>query len=289
MEILITGATGFIGEHLRSELVPRHLVLATTRGAAMTESPNLIWRQADLSYSAFVSALPPHVDAVVCLAQSRAYRQFPDQVEDIFNINVRATLSLLEYARKAGASTFLYASTANVYRQSSQKISEDWPVEPATFYARSKRMAEMMVESYAGFFDAVVLRLFTVYGPGQKEMLIPNLIDRVRQNRSIQVQGKYGFKISPIFVGDVTDIIIRFLERKTDLMGSHIFNVGGDEALGVYDLGLVIGETLALAPRFDYVPGEEPAGWVADSSRLKRELGLAGFLPFREGMKNVIA
>lgn len=288
MEILLTGATGFIGTHLLTDLAHWHRLYALTRQNPLLKKDGLTWLPGDLSWHDFASSLPDKIDAAVCLAQSKVYRQFPEQAHDIFDVNVRSTLALLEYARRAGARIFIFTSTANVYRQSSQRITEDFAVEPNSFYARSKRMAEMLVESYAKFFNCIVLRLFTAYGPGQKEMLIPNLIERVRHDQPLQVQGQHGFKTSPVYVGDVKNVILRILEREKISPGFEIFNVGGDEMLGIYELGLLIGKALNTTPHFDYIAGDEPPGWMADTSKLKAALGLGSFTSFASGIKQMV-
>ncbi len=288
MDILVTGATGFIGSRLCKDLSNQHRIFALSR-RRKANIPGITWLLGDLSRDAFVYSLPEKVDVVVHLAQSRSYRMFPDQAQDIFNVNVSSTLTLLEYARKVNVSLFIFASTANVYKQSNQPINEDSLIAPASFYARSKRMAEMLIESYSEYFNCTILRFFTVYGPGQKNMLIPSLIDRIRDNKPIQVQGVYGFKTSPIFVSDISKIVRTLIMRKPILPGINIFNVGGDEVLGIFEMGQIIGDTINCPLHIDYLPGDEPLGWIADNSKLKNFLKLEKFFSFRDGIKTIFS
>lgn len=287
MDILLTGASGFVGGHLVTQLSQKHRLFALTRQPPMLEQKGLSWISGDLSRPDLPASLPEKIDAVVCLAQSRAYRQFPEKASDIFNVNVLGTLALLDYARHAGAHTFIFTSTANVYRQSSSHINEEFDLEPRSFYASTKRMAEMLIESYAEFFACSVLRLFTVYGPGQKEMLIPNLVERIRNGQPLRVQGKHGFKTSPVYVDDLKRIIDKLLERENPNPDFQVFNVGGDEILGIYELGIAIGAALKLTPRFEYIKGHEALGWIADNSKLKAALDLNSFTPFTDGIKKI--
>jgi UDP-glucose 4-epimerase len=290
MKFLLTGATGFIGSNLQAKLLQNHQVYSITRKPPPTSHDDrLTWLQADLSKPDSISGMPASIDAVVYLAQSRAYRRFPGEAQDIFNVNVRSTLALAEHARISGVRTFVFASTANVYRLSPERISEEWVVEPTSFYARTKRMAEMLMESYADFFNCTVLRLFTVYGPCQTETLVSDLIERVRFGRPIQVQGQHGFKTSPVYVGDVKDVILRLLEREKFSSGFEVFNVGGDEMLGIRELAVAIGEALNVSPVFDYTEENEPTGWMANNAKLKTTLSLETFLSIRDGIKRVLA
>lgn len=288
MDVLITGGTGFIGTHVRRRLAGKHQVFAVTRDPNPSSEDAVTWISADLADRDIAHRFPEHVDGVVYLAQGRRYREFPNGARDVFDTNVFGLMSVLEYAREHGVGRLILASSANVYRRSDGPITEGDDTEPQTFYARSKRAAELLLASYEEFFHCAVLRLFTVYGPGQSGALIPSLIERVRFQRPIQIEGREGLKVSPIFVDDVSAAIQAVLEHGTAATGLDIFNVGGDETTTVLALGGLIGRVLRIRPEFKFVPGE-PSGWVADSSKLKRAVGLRSFIALEEGLAHTIA
>jgi nucleoside-diphosphate-sugar epimerase len=242
-----------------------------------------------LASTTLAANFPDRVDAVVYLAQSRAYRQFPENARDIFDVNVRSVLGLLEYARGSGVRLFLFGSTANVYQCSQHPITEDHPIEPLSFYARSKRMAELLVESYGDFYQCLVLRFFTIYGPTQKGMLIPSLITKIREGEPILVQGNAGLALSPLYVSDASAVIQAALAGSHGIAQFEVLNVGGEEATDIYHLGVAIGDRLGIHPRFQQVPGPEPGGWVADNSRLKCKLGVCPRVGLSEGLARVVA
>ena len=250
MDLLITGASGFIGTALLTEGARKHRVLAVSRCPAVRVGDPVTWIAGDLADHRIAERLPPHVDAVVYLAQSRSYREFPAGAADVFGVNVAGLMSMLEYARQHGVGCFVLASTANVYRRAEGVIREDAPLDPRTFYARSKVAAELLLQSYAGLFRCLVLRLFTVYGLGQSDALIPSLIERIRSRRPIQIEGDVGLKVSPIFVGDVTHVMLRLLDSEPPTSALQTFNVGGEEAASVLELGQLIGDVLGIPPLF---------------------------------------
>jgi UDP-glucose 4-epimerase len=288
VDVLVTGATGFIGTHVRRRLAGKHRVFAVSRDMNPSSDDAVTWISADLADHDMAHRLPEHVDGVVYLAQGRRYREFPAGARDVFDANVLGLMSLLEYARAHGVGRFILASSANVYRRSEGPITEAGVTEPRTFYARSKRAAELLLASYEDFFRCVVLRLFTVYGPGQSSALIPSLIERVRSQRPIQIEGREGLKVSPIFLDDVSGAIQAVLEQDAVPTGLDIFNVGGDETATVIGLGGLIGRVLRMVPQFEFIPGE-PFGWVADSSKLKGAVGLRSFVTLEEGLGHTIA
>ena len=285
MKILVTGATGFIGSRLIRTLTGDHTVFAPTRHDFPEQGADVRWIRADLSEdTGFVRSFPSGIDAVLYLAQSVHYREFPEQSHDIFNVNVRGLFGVLEYARNAGAKMVLLSSSANVYERCDGPITENSRVCPDTFYSRTKRIGELLLESYADYFHCIVLRLFSVYGPGQKGMLIPDLIDKVRSGSPITVRGKQGLRLSPVFVDDVCMVIRRFLS------GDHSpsydnFNVGGLEPLSILEIGESIGKVLGREPRFEYQGGEEQEGWVADVRKIGSICNLKKFHTFRDGLE----
>ena len=288
MNVLVTGATGFIGSHLLQPLSQEHRVFALTRSLKQSAENRIVWIQSDLTSAAGKVDVTEKVDAVVYLAQAREYRDFPNNVWPIFDVNVKAMLALLEYARQANVKKFVFLSSANVYKWNRYRLSEDAPLEPNSFYARSKYMAEMLLESYAMFFNCIVLRLFTVYGPAQKGMIVQALVERVRQGRAIEVQGKHGLLLSPIYVSDVCSVIHAVLESHKPREGFHVFNVGGDETVDLCQLGHMIGSILNITPLFEFRSGNEPQGWIADNTKLKKTFNVGSFVPIDQGIRQVI-
>ena len=68
--------------------------------------------------------LPDKLEAVIYLAQSENYRNFPEKALDIFEINTARLLKTLDYAREAGAKKFIYASSGGVYGSAQRGFSE---------------------------------------------------------------------------------------------------------------------------------------------------------------------
>jgi UDP-glucose 4-epimerase len=170
MKLLITGATGFIGQSLLG-LLSHHddLVCLISDRRKAKPHPNVVWVEQDLGDPLDEKKIPTPVDAIIHLAQSRHYREFPERSWDIFDVNVRSTLSLLEFGRKIGIRKFIYASSGGIYGYSYEKFIESDATNPINFYLTSKYCSELMIGNYHPFFETVIFRFFFVYGPGQHQ------------------------------------------------------------------------------------------------------------------------
>lgn len=282
MKILLTGATGFIGRHLAAELAPRHELVGL--GRARPDAP-VDWVEQDLARPVDNAALPARIDAVLHLAQSRRYRDFPAGASDVFAVNVRSTFELLEYARGAGAETFVFASTGGMYAPSYDALVETDPVFPLDFYLTSKHSAEQLIGNYRGFFDTVVFRFFFVYGPGQRGMLVPALARRVLGGATVTVEGSPGLRINPIYVDDA----VRVFEPALELGRSDLFNVAGNEIVSIAELVGLIGRAVGREPEVEHVHATREGDLVGDNARMTTVLGVEPRVGLEEGLSATCA
>ena len=281
----MTGAGGFLGRHLIAQLGPQHEVVALTRRAPPAELQGQArWVVADLR-ALDASVLPDRVNAVVHLAQSSRYREFPGGAEDMFGVNVASTFALLEYAREASATAFVLASTGGVYGRSPSPVQESDPPQPTSFYFRSKLTAECLVEGYADHFRTLTFRFFFIYGPGQERMLIPTLATKIVTGEEIVVEGNPGLRINPIYVDDAARIFGPALT--SDATGT--FNVAGEEQVTITELVQMIGETTGKRPRVRHVAAGVDGDLVADASRVRDELRVRPQVPLNAGLRSLVA
>ena len=289
MRILVTGASGFLGRYLVPELAQRHEIVATTRAGISSNESGVQWISADLARPDDDWQFPSHVDTVLYIAQSRRYGEFPEAAADIFGINVHSLWRLVDYARRVGAGQFVFTSSANVYRPSALPLNEEAAIDPATFYATSKRIAEMILESYGTELPTTILRLFTLYGPGQEDSLVADLIDRVKKGRSVTLSGECGPKFSPLYVTDACEAIKRVIECPPESAGARHYNVGGIEEVSIRDFAEAIALACGIDPMFEHREFEADAGWVVDGRRLAAATGWAPETTLEDGLTRTVS
>ena len=278
MKILITGAAGFIGGHLIDHLASSHEVHAVARQPLPTSEVH--WIRHDLTQPLEQANLPKTIDAVIHLAQSRYYREFPDHANDIYAVNVHSTFMLLEYARKSGAKHFVIASSGSVYGYRDDPFKETDSAAPSNFYATSKYMGEMLVSNYKRFFHTVTCRLFFVYGVRQNpNMLIPRLIHSVNHSNPITLQGQDGMRINPIHISDA----IEALTQTLTLEGDHVINVGGAQVLTLREISNIIAECEGREPVFTIQNDVKPNHLIGNTAKMHALLHVPR-MSFSEGV-----
>ena len=236
MNLLITGATGYIGKNLIKELAKDNIIYCLARQKLEFKSnPNNIkWIISDLSKKDFCNDIPKvNVDVVIHLAQSKGYKEFPEKSIDMFNINIASTHFLLEWCRKNDVKKFIFTSTGNIYKSSPNFIKEDDECVPSSFYGISKKIAEDLINSYSSFFQVLILRLFSIYGPNQKEMIIPSMIQKIKNNEEITLAGSYGIFLSPLYIDDCIEMIKKALDSKK-ITGTY--NLSGNQEISLAEI-----------------------------------------------------
>jgi nucleoside-diphosphate-sugar epimerase len=264
--ILITGCNGLIGNALVETLNQNSDLTIFGIGRCTKVDLNII--KIDLSKEWKDELLPKKIDVVIHLAQSEKFRDFPESANEVFQVNTLSTLKLLEYARKAGTKKFIYASSGGVYGNSDIGFNEESPLQlnkDLGFYLTTKFCSELIVGNYASFFDINILRFFFVFGKKQKKnMLIPRLIEAVKNEDSIKLQGEEGIKINPVYVDDAAKAIIEIINKE----GSYNVNIGGAEILSIKCIGEIIGKQLNKTPLFEY-QDVETKNLIGDISKMK--------------------
>jgi nucleoside-diphosphate-sugar epimerase len=280
MKVLLTGATGFLGRRLATLLAGRHELYCVVRSDGTELPPGVTPVVQDLAVGLSRAGVPERIDAVCHVAQSPLYRDFPEAADAVFRVNVAATHVLLDYARAAGASRFLLASTGSVYEPYAGVLAEDAAIAPKSYYPATKLAAEALVRSYEGLFAAASLRLFCLYGRGQTIRLIPALADRFAGGRAVTLAGPDGLVQTPTHVDDAAAVFAAALEERW----TGTYNAASPQPVSLRQLATLIGRRLGREARFEQA-GEGPAPrLVPELDRLGAKYDLARFRSIEAGL-----
>jgi GDP-4-dehydro-6-deoxy-D-mannose reductase len=239
--ILITGASGFVGQHMARLLIERGFqVSALQRGSLGAELPSGVEPlYADLSDPASLAAVPRNWFGVIHLAGASVPSLFTTTAPIVQNVAM--TLNLLEHLQEARV---LLVSSCHVYAPSDVPRAEDAPIIPQGRYGLSKHLVEQLAPHYSQRLDIRIARPFNHLGPHQRpELVIPSLLRRLASTKDetgpVRMQGMNSVRD---FI-DVQDVVAAYLAiLELDLPAHRTFNV-------CTGTGKSIGELVAVVLR----------------------------------------
>lgn len=290
--VLVTGANGFVGSHLVRELVARGAsVIANVRpGADM-------WRLEPVASSISVleaelldipdTRLIGAVDVVYHLAAAGT-NQADRDAELMLRTNVMGTYRVLELARRIRARRLVCAGTGFEYGAESKAV-ESRALCPVTAYAATKAAASLTLQAFARSnpFPVVVLRTFSVYGPGQaRHFVVPYAVANAVADRPIRLRGATQRR-DFVYIDDAISAYLKAAD--TACPAGECYNVGSGREVTVRE---VVEEIVTLSGSKSEVvvsSGNSPHdASSADTSKSKRELGWQAETALADGLKRTI-
>jgi nucleoside-diphosphate-sugar epimerase len=286
MKCLVTGAAGFIGSHVCKRLLrdghdvvgldafipyyPRPIKegnLTELRGQARFTFHELDLRTAPLEQALQGVEAVFHEAAMAGLVKS--WTDF-----DLYaSCNLTATQRLLEAVRRLpGMPRLIYASTSSVYGKFSSG-DETLATRPISPYGVTKLAAESLCRAYDEFgVPVVVLRYFSVYGPGQRpDMGYYKFIQAMLKDETIPVFGDGQQNRGNTYIDDCVAATVAALNAPV----GETYNLGGGESASVWDilgkLERILGKK-AKTRQEPARPGDQRSTF-ADTTKLQRHLG----------------
>lgn len=211
-QIAITGASGFIGRSLCRRLHAGgwrvRLLLRSAASDSLFEDIDADIVRGDLHDEAALSRFVEGAHAVIhCAGVVRGASQ---QAFD--SVNVEGLSRLLDAIRSVEQPPRLFTLSSLAAR------------EPAlSFYAASKRRGEQLLEQRAGELEWFALRPPAVYGPGDREMLP---LFRAMARGFAPVPGKKTSRFSMVYVEDIAELVIAWLEQTSVTPGIYTLHDG---------------------------------------------------------------
>lgn len=279
MNIGITGSGGFIGRNLSSLLKSNGYHLF-----GFDKSDGV-----DISKPGFV---PDDVklDVIIHLAANTFIPDSFNNPFDFFKNNIDTTLSVLEYCR-LNKCKIIFSSTYLYGQPEYLPIDEEHPVLPHSPYTQSKKTSEDLILSYSRDFgvESIILRLFNLYGKGQKgSFLIPTIIEQLN-NKTIRLKDAEPRR-DFINVLDVCEAFKAAVE--TSFSESQIFNIGYGRSYSISDLIEIINNNLLEHVQVEFTNERRPneiMDVIADTSKARKMLNWEPKIDLAEGIKRILS
>jgi UDP-glucuronate 4-epimerase len=307
MRYVVTGSAGFIGHHLCRALLENGVAVDGVDAFTDHYDPSLKranasrlewfdrYRGVELDLaSADLDDVLSGADAVIHLAAQPGVQPswddgFPLYVER----NVTASQRLLEAARRTRVPRLVLASSSSVYGNATREpTGEDTPASPFSPYGVTKLAMEHLASAYADNWglSIVVLRYFTVYGPGQRpDMALHRFIAALAADEPVTIYGD-GEQVRDLtYVADATAAAMAAAAADVPA-GAPVFNVAGGSPTTISNVLRIASEHIgrrAIARRVPEPPGDVRAT-SGNIDRARRLLGWWPEVPLDEGIKRQV-
>lgn len=223
--VLVTGGRGFIGDHLLDRLAQvGACVYAVSRGRQRRTPSVIRWYQANMAdlptTRTVLEAVKPHV--IYHLAGHVDGTRSTDAIVPTFQCNLMSTVNLLTAAQAIGCERFVLPGSLE------EPSSDGAEVVPSSPYAVTKWASSAYARMFHALYQlpVVILRIFMVYGPGQRavQKLIPYAIRSVLKG-DVPTFSSGRRPIDWIYIDDVVEALLASavadnLEGKTIDIGS---------------------------------------------------------------------
>ena len=302
MNIFVTGGAGFIGSFLTEHLLQNghnvtvydSLVNSSEDNAKRLQKLNANFICGDISDLDNLSKSISGHDVCIHLAAQI------DVLESIKNplnnntINISGTRNVLNSCVKNNVSV-IAASTAAMYEESKEPLSESSSIKPKSPYGESKLAMEQILYDYSKIhhINSLSLRIFNVFGKGQNIKyagVITKFLENIRNDKNLTIFGDGNATRDFVSVNDVVDAIVLAIKRIEGKRG-EIINVGSGNSIKISELAkMMISISGKDSSRIEYKPenNDEIINSKSNISLARKMLEFSPKISLREGLEELI-
>lgn len=324
MNVLLTGAAGFIGMHTALLLAREGMavtgvdnlndyydpelkldrlgLLGFDRGAAReaVEAPVVSARYPGLRFMRLDVGDAPAFDAlmergrfthVVHLAAQAGVRNSIERPYDYLHSNLQGFLNILEAVRHNPVRHLVYASSSSVYGDNAKTpfAETDITDSPASLYAATKKSNELMAHAYASLYGipATGLRFFTVYGPyGRPDMAPMIFADAIMGGRPLKVFNAGDMSRDFTYISDIVRGLRLVLSSPPAPGVNRVYNIGHGSPVRLLDFISTLEEILGRTVAKEMLPMQpgDVPVTYADTTALRRDFGFVPQVGLRQGL-----
>ncbi len=326
MNILVTGAAGFIGYHVAQKLLQRgdsvvgldnlndyyEVSLKEARLAQLSGQPGFTFLKANLHDRPAVEALfnEQRFDAVINLAAQAGVRYSLENPHAYIESNIVGFMNLLECCRHHQCGHLVYASSSSVYgMNSSMPFSVHDNVDhPISLYAASKKSNELMAHTYSHLYGLPTtgLRFFTVYGPwGRPDMALFLFTRAILAGEPIKVFNNGLMQRDFTYIDDIVEGVVRVMDKPassnpdwdsaapdpgTSSAPYRLFNIGNNNPVLLMDYIAALEEALGKTATKELLPIQpgDVVATAADIEALVEAVDYRPHTPIKEGITNFV-
>ena len=302
MIILVTGGTGFIGNHLCRKLLKNgNRVLCLDNNVTgnmenisdMINNPMFEFIRHDITVPIYIEA--DQIYHLACPASPKAYQK--NGIKTI-KTSVIGTINAIGIAKRTGA-RILLTSTSEVYGNPSiPKQDEEYngnvnPIGPRACYDEGKRVAETLMMEYHRNHnvDIRIARIFNTYGPNMSPddgRVISNFVVQCLKNENITIYGDGSQTRSFCYIDDTVDGLILLMNQSRTI---GPINIGNPREFTIQETAeICIKKIKPTHSKIIYLdlPTDDPCRRCPDISKARDILFWQPKVPLQEGLYTTI-
>ncbi len=324
--ILVTGAAGFIGYHLSSQLLARGMQvigldnlndyyetsLKHSRLNQLKGNPNFSFQHVDLKNTEAVMEVfkSEHPEYVIHLAAQAGVRYSLENPHVYIESNIQGFLNILEGCRHYPVKHLIFASSSSVYGANTKMpfSTLDSVDHPVSLYAATKKSNELMAHTYAHLYQIPVtgLRFFTVYGPyGRPDMAYFLFTKAILNDEPITVFNDGKMKRDFTYIDDIVEGIVRLIPKapvqnnnwdrskpnpSSSFAPYRLFNIGNNQPVELLTFIQVLEKALGKEAKKEFLPMQDGdvEATFADVGDLMREVDFKPSTSIETGLNKFV-
>lgn len=260
MKVMVTGASGFLAQHIMPELKEKgYDIVAVDKRPCRRELfyPDK-FIQEDVSNLGFRDLMG--VDYVIHLAWRTNIPDCMRHPVQSTKDNIDMSMHLLEFCKEAGVKKFLFPSTASLYGNNVPPWTENMTPNPTEPYSLQKLAIEYACQMYSQSYDlpTVIFRFFQVFGEYQREdTALSAFIKSKKEGKPItltETTAQSSFRSGQrdfIYAGDLAKAVVLTMEHPETGKG-EIFNVASGEIHTMEQIAEALEAEVKWIPRRPY-------------------------------------
>lgn len=294
--ILVIGSTGFVGRSLIARLhsVFPEIYTIARKGDNLEKFPNVFHYQSSLDNSILLKRLLPKCRIVFHFASETTPGTSILQPTLEANNNLLPSLRFLECLQEYSHLSLVYVSTGGaIYGNSKmEKVSEDMPLFPLSYYGAGKAALEKFIFAYGKQTGntAVILRPSNFYGPGQEYRqgfgIIPTIFNHLLNKKPLQVWGD-GLAIRDyMYIGDFIDFCLILLDKISLEFAANIYNIGSGQGTTLIELFSMIEQITGQEIPREFQPSRavDVQRIILDNFRIKNRFNWTPQIDLQKGL-----
>jgi len=287
MKILIMGSEGFVGQNLVNGLSKNYDVFRSDQ----IDSNEKNYFKCDITNFNSVEKIVKDVDTVIHLTAHSLVSSLDGSITNA-QVNILGLLNLLEACRKNSVPKVIFTSASSLIGEPSLfQVNEKHDPKPKTAYGITKLTSEHYLRLYNELYnlDYTVFRFFNIYGPFQKNGLIPSIYKKIQNNEPITIFGKGDQIRDYVYIED----ILSFFEKSavSKVGNGTILNMGTGIGTTILDIVKTMSQILKIEPKIEFQdarPGEI-GNFVSDTTLLKETFDLIPNTSVEAGLRKTIS